>query len=685
MAKRDESDPKARQGEGSERTLEDVGDPPSVPPFDSAHPQPKTIHGVPTKDLQGAGGDLDDLFAVPSLGETTKVGLAPKGPPPLLPPVAPAPPVAGAKGPPKIPAPASVPAPAAKGPAPAAKGPAPAAKGPAPAAKGPAPTPAPAKTPEPETKPRVIIDEGLFDDEDEDEGAGETSQALPPPSSLLAKIRAAQSKGSEQSGSTPVDPAPKAEDPALGASALAPDSAPEPAPTEPAPTEPAPTEPAPTEPAPSEAAELSDADGSSHGADLSSGSPSEDDPREDEATLAFSRERAAKVIASTPPAPRAKSPMAPPPPSTTGASEDEEDEGRRIVPYVPPAVILRPDDPDEAPLPSQDTAISRVSQPRGLPRPGRLPQPARRDSPALSPSPQAASVVPQPSMAMRGRSEGAPVPVAPQDTASLISGLADELVAEVERENAPTVQVDLHQSRLAASAQAPEEAPTSRRKFVLIGVGAAALIALMAAFAIAKKGGGKDEVADAQPLVQAEPSDAAQPGPLAARDPQADAATGTETGVETGTETEAGAETETETETETGPEPSVAAKAPSPQPRPRNRASKSRSKSTSTATKPTTTTTTASKPEPKASTANLDADALYTKAESAYKKGSAGEAYKLASSSYNKKKRSKTAELMTLAACKLGSQGKAEASLKKVTLIRRNAIKKQCKSLGVKL
>ncbi|PRQ04684.1 hypothetical protein ENSA5_05720 [Enhygromyxa salina] len=40
---------------------------------------------------------------------------------------------------------------------------------------------------------------------------------------------------------------------------------------------------------------------------------------------------------------------------------------------------------------------------------------------------------------------------------------------------------------------------------------------------------------------------------------------------------------------------------------------------------------------------------------------------------------------MTLAACKMKDKGKASSSLKKVTLIRRKAIKKNCKAIGVSL
>ena len=50
-----------------------------------------------------------------------------------------------------------------------------------------------------------------------------------------------------------------------------------------------------------------------------------------------------------------------------------------------------------------------------------------------------------------------------------------------------------------------------------------------------------------------------------------------------------------------------------------------------------------------------------------------------------KKGKSKTAELMVLASCKMKDTGKAKSALSKVTPIRRGAVKKSCKAIGVSL
>ncbi|MFV8753675.1 hypothetical protein ACNOYE_24230 [Nannocystaceae bacterium ST9] len=359
-------------------------------------------------------------------------------------------------------------------------------------------------------------------------------------------------------------------------------------------------------------------------------------------------------------------PMAPPAPRSV-----IDDRPRLGVPYEPPAVIVRLHEPSPTPEATQpSTEIREDTNPRGpaaLPRPGRSPMPPAR---APAPSPDAGKVVPLPVLA---RPEGAPRPIGPQDTGALIDGMADELVAKTHHPP-PTKTLIME---VPDDEPAPAANTGGRRKlvigFVLFAIAASLLVALLP-----PDDSSSDEVAanDDPPSEPVEPKPVepiAGPDVLAQADPTPSPDSGEPEVEAPPSEPEPGPEPGSTSKPKSG-KPKSSKPAPAPEPTP-------------TATKPKPKPEpkpepVASKPEP-AVVDNRDAKQLYDAAKSAYDKGKAGEAYKLAAASYKKGAKPKTAELMLLAACKLGDAGKAKSALDKVAGVRKPPLRKQCKSMGV--
>jgi outer membrane biosynthesis protein TonB len=378
------------------------------------------------------------------------------------------------------------------------------------------------------------------------------------------------------------------------------------------------------------------------------------------------------------PAPPATKPvLAPPPPTSVGSAEQPAKVG---APYEPPALVLErsedaaasePDASDEKHPPDHDTESAR-------PRPA-LPIPGSR-RPPLDPM--------NPIMAARLASGGEPLadagadadavpePISAQDTASLVNGLADEIIA-AEHEPSPAansgalagatpVEIDLPPERRPANER--------RRKLALYFLGVAAVLSLIVALLPSK-----DDPSETEPTPEVADASESEPTPndptllAEAKPPEPEPlpiepipASETETGADAEPEPEPPPVSSSKPKPKTTKQPEAEPKPePKPQPKPEP------------------------KPEPTPTPGGPDdkrsADELYNAAKAAYASGRAADAYKLAYASWRKKDKGKTAELMTLAACKLKDKAKAKSSLDKVPALRRSAIKKECQGLGLSL
>lgn len=384
-----------------------------------------------------------------------------------------------------------------------------------------------------------------------------------------------------------------------------------------------------------------------------------------------------------------KSPLAPPPPRSTSTAPAQAQLG---APYEPPAVILRDESPSAPASELDDDAESSTDtrepepphsptlpEPSALRRPGRLPAP---DRPPVAPAPATAErIIPKPTMIMG--SSGVPTPMPKQDTGALIDGLANELVAEAQRETAVTIQAKTP-ARVAAEAR---QKRNKRLAWAFVAVAAAAIftVALL-----------PDDPADSQAASDVEPTrDEPAPEPsapqpddrLALADPTPEAPEPALAGSEAGEAAAVPSEPEAvEPEPEpAAPELATTAAGPSKKKSTTKTETKTETKSATTSTSKSEPALSTSPSKPTSPTDNRSAKELYDAAKSAYDKGQAGEAYKLAFSSWRKQAKPKTAELMTLAACKLKDSSKAKGALDKVASLRRGAIRKQCKSLGLSI
>jgi hypothetical protein len=411
---------------------------------------------------------------------------------------------------------------------------------------------------------------------------------------------------------------------------------------------------------------------------------------ETEQTIAITKQ-AARLESPALPVSGSGPKLAPPPPQTSSGVHDEQPQIG--VPYEPPAVIIRSETNDEGgDLDPQHASEVSPEEPRGLPRPGRLPPPSGRGPsgarPPAPPSPIAAepqdpnalpALAPAPAV-VAAFVPGVPDVVEPQDTAALIDGLANEIIAEATAESAATIHM---KAPVVAVEEDPPPGQTQRnRKIALYALVGAAVISLIVTLLPSKKDDaaakdpaveqparGDEKVPEAEPepeLAQADSADSAgsagpveaEPDPPPVGDPQP-------------TPTD---EPEAEPESKPKPVASTTSKpAPEPKPKPTPKP------------KPKPTPKPEPKPAPAGSTDTRNDQQLYDAAKAAYNSGSAAEAYKLASASYKKKPKAKTAELMTLAACKLKDKNKALTALNKVALLRRTPIKKECKAMGLAL
>lgn len=706
VAEHDENDERDDTSSGgiseAGRVADPVTDPPTLPPFADG-PRPATIHGFPKVDVFGSGDNVDDLFDVPTLGSKSSVGPAPKPPPKAAapPPVAP---LSGRKAPPTGPLPTLPPI------------------GNAPAVREPTPG------------PRMHdVDAAGVPTELPDESPSTT---LPPASSLIEKIRAAKRNAGAGDDAKPgplpklppIKPLAASKKPVASKPVVAKPSEPEP--SEPEPSEPEPSEPskvaASPEPAPAaadvepsvdaDAAKPDDAETrawlepvpldsldrrpqlvvgtgtaaeplpsseatlrADTGADASSpesppvaaAEPEPESASDDEQTIAVTP-RPMAISSVVAPPPPSTGPLAPPPPPTTTGPDG--DEPRVGAPYVPPAVVLRADETLDDELAEEADIGARAPE---LPRPARLPLPGARLPPAdpIIAARLAQVAAEQPTSAP----VGAPQMISPQDTASLVNGLASELIAEVESEQAVTLQVKVP----VVASQPPRTDDRRRRKFALGALAAGMLLSILA---LVLPGGEGEDASLVPDIEQPQPE---QPDPtLAARTdakPQPEPEPVAPPTAEPDVEAEPEPQVEAPPEPEPEPKPEPAPNKPAPGPK---RGKKSQSEPEPTPAAKQTDPKPAPKPDPKPSTSasdNRSADDLYSAAQSAYSNGRASEAYKLASDSYRKSSKSKTAELMTLAACKLKDAGKARSALAKVSAFKRNGIKKDCKAMGVNL
>lgn len=715
----DEKIPGAETGSGSserERSVSESasrstadrgGDPPTLPPF-AEGPKPQTMYGMPALDVFGG---VDDLFDVPAVGTKAPSGpVAPSvGPPPLLPNLAP---LAPRKGPPppKTGSHAIVPPVAPVAPS-APVTPKSVAK-PAPI-HPPAPVPVPSASTKPDTervnKPSLGVPSRIAPEKPVETPT--RNVALPSAAGLAARIRAARAKEDDEASKNE----PLATEPAKPAAPSKPvetSAAPEPV-IAPQPANLEHVAAHDNKPAATAKRELIDAPPPPpNSGDLeeevtfiattlraeSSDSHTRDELEPTDEPAAASSNTLQSMAAArspdepserrrfVPPPPTSKGPLAPPPPTThTDAAAPKVG-----VPYEPPALILRQDQAaaedeatelDEAQLEGEDE--SDHAEP---PRPVRLPTPGARLPPASEVVAQRIALASV--QASEAPTEaGAPTPIAPQDTASLIDGLANELIADSEREAAVTLQAKLpKRDRPAVSASG------RKRKIALYFLGAAAAVSLIVALLPSNERASKAD-GEAQQQAKADTKPVGEQ-PLTETDPDpqpTEPATAPEPAPEPKVEPTPEPEPEPEPEVQAPPveepKPVVAtttkpktSKKPAPEPEPPPKVAEPKPEP-----KPQP------KPEPPKPTTGggptdtRDDKQLYTAAKAAYNSGDAAEAYKLAFASYKKKSNKKTAELMVLAACKLKDAGKAKSSLDKVAAVRRPAMKKECSAMGLSL
>jgi hypothetical protein len=401
----------------------------------------------------------------------------------------------------------------------------------------------------------------------------------------------------------------------------------------------------------------------------------EGDEHDSERTVAFMKQ-SGRIGSPLPPPPATKPVLAPPPPTSAGLAEQQTKVG---APYEAPALVLeRSDDAaasepiasEEAHPPDPDTETAR---PRAaLPIPGNRRPPVEVMNPIMAA--RLASGVGEPLVDVQAEADAVPERIAAQDTASLVNGLADEVIAEHELAassasvpNASPVELDT-----TDDSPSPSE---RRRKLALYFLGVAAVLSLIVALLPSKETTNETEPT---PEVAEAPEPEPDPTLLAEAPPQEPVPVPQEpvpaSDTETGAETDAG--------TEPAPEPTpVASTKPKPtttKPEPKPESKPKPKPEPKPEPKPTA-------PTPGGPDDKRSADELYDAAKAAYNSGRAADAYKLAYASWRKKDKSKTAELMTLAACKLKDKAKAKSSLDKVTALRRAAIKKDCQALGLSL
>ena len=354
---------------------------------------------------------------------------------------------------------------------------------------------------------------------------------------------------------------------------------------------------------------------------------------------------------------KALKPLAPPAPR----SVVDEDRPRIGVPYEPPAVVVRLSEVEASePELAHEREDTGVRGHAALPKPGRATIPARAPMPSSDPG----KVVPLP---LHARAEGAPHAIAKEDTGALIDGMADEIVAQARRERV--------QTQIVATLPAPKPTTDNRRTrklvigFSIFALAASLLVALLpdsSEDTIAE-----DDAAEPEPLPTALPESEPKPDLIAQADPAPEPIAAPDPPSE-----------EPLAEPEPEPEPTVEAPKPEKSTKPKTKAEPKPEPVVATKPKPEP------KPEPKPAAKpepvdNRNGKQLYDAAKSAYDKGKASEAYKLALASYRKEPKPKTAELMLLAACKLGDSTKAKSAIDKVSGVRKPAMRKQCKGMGV--
>ncbi|HLT35397.1 MAG TPA: hypothetical protein VK034_03905, partial [Enhygromyxa sp.] len=561
-------------------------DPPSVPPFADG-PKPQTMYGMPALDVFGG---VDDLFDVPTLG--TK---APSGP------------VAAAPGPPPLPT--IAPLGERKGPPPPKTGS---------HAVIPVEPPKPPKSRSrpkisPATKPAAGVPSALPAQNQTPVATSTKSAPLPSAAGLIAKIRAAKLKEEpEASGNEPAAP-PRS---------VAPPPAPANEVEEPGSEQPElarPERPATLElieihgskPAATAKRELveaplrdtaastereeevthiasslrSDGSGSHVRGEVERASEPSAESSDTSLTMASSSSGSRAIGARTnvekseskrfaPPPPASKKPLAPPPPST---SADGAGLPKIGVPYEPPALILKQDEQAESPAQAGEVEAQAQAQAEPEerrvepPRPARLPVPGSRLPPASPPV--AARIAAVASAQPTAIPIGTPTEVAPQDTAALIDGLANEIIAESEREAAVTIKAKtLPQAR-------QESRPRQRRKIALYFLGAAAALSLIVALLPSS---GSSTATEPEPEPEIDPTELLEP--LVEPEPEPGPVARVEPPPEPKPEPLLAVPPETD---ETGGEPEVAPPEPEPEPKPEPK--------TEPKTKPKST----PKPEPK--------------------------------------------------------------------------------------
>ncbi len=273
------------------------------------------------------------------------------------------------------------------------------------------------------------------------------------------------------------------------------------------------------------------------------------------------------------------------------------------------------------------------------------------------------------------------------DTMALLDDLASELGATTGAQSPSELSMTRKRAEPVIGeerTQVFERVPIPPRKDppwkMIAGIGGGvALLGLVALFTCgddetpavaAAQGDTESPGGEAETPVAAAPADLPPPGDEPEPEPEPDLPS----------------EDELETPPDLPPDPELE---PEPEPEPTKKTTKKKKKKTTKSSAPAPSTA-APKPavEPKPTTtpsAAKGATDLLADATKALRSGNASSAYSLASKSYAKGGGSKAAEVMTEAACKMGSQAKAEAALKKVGVFKRAGLKRTCKGLGVKL
>jgi hypothetical protein len=287
-------------------------------------------------------------------------------------------------------------------------------------------------------------------------------------------------------------------------------------------------------------------------------------------------------------------------------------------------------------------------------------------------------------------------------TTGLVAALTDEMVAAQEAEEAAAAEAEDAQDAASGEDSAASGVHTlvggrgarqldaASIRFLAAGwfVAGAALIGLFWALS--------GDEPQPQPVADVRPSVVAAPMPilvLSQAAPKAESETddlepvvddeAAETG---GEEAEAGEELgEEEGGLEEDAEP-----ADDPEPAKKSRSARPRSKSRSKkptpepAPAPTPAPKPAATPKPKPP-APKSAAQLLSEARAAYKRGDAAKAHELAKASRAKSKTTAATELMVRSSCKRKQASTAARELKLLPLLKRGAVKRDCRAMGVKL